>query len=106
MTIKPLPAVLLCAILAGCGGEEDTAAAVRREEAAREDVAQRARTERRREIAAELQDGVADASRRVELEAEEKRLAEEIAISNHERLRRDREEVRRQILEKKKRGGT
>ena len=105
MTIKVLPAVLLCAILAGCGGEED-AAAVRREEAAREEAAQRARTERRRDIVVELRDGVADAARREELEAEEKRLAEEIAISNHERLRRDREEVRRQILEKKKRGGT
>lgn len=105
MTIKVLPAALLCAILAGCGGEED-AAAVRREEAAREEAAQRARAERRREIVVELRDGVADAARRGELEAEEKRLAEEIAISNHERLRRDREEVRRQILEKKKRGGT
>ncbi len=105
MTIKVLPAVLLCAILAGCGGEED-AAAVRREEAAREEAAQRERTERRREIVVELRDGVADAARREELESEEKRLAKEIAISNHERLRRDREEVRRQILEKKKRGGT
>lgn len=100
MTIKVLPAVLLCAIFAGCDGE-DAAAAVRREEAA-----QRERTERRREIVVELRDGVADAARREELEAEEKRLAKEIAISNHERLRRDREEVRRQILEKKKRGGT
>ena len=44
MTIKVLPAVLLCAIFAGCDGE-DAAAAVRREEAAREEAAQRERTE-------------------------------------------------------------
>lgn len=96
---------ILCvsSVVAGCGEGEDVSA---KEETARgADIEYKALISERREVVEELQSGVADTKRRAELEAKEKRLSEEIRSANQERLRRDQEEVRRQILEKR-RGGT
>jgi len=108
MTTKKLFAVLCVSlVVAGCG-EGDTSD---KDQAAREaaacgaDAAYNVLVEDRRAAVEELQSGVADAGRRAELEAKAKRLSEEIRSVNQERLRRDQEEVRRQILEKKRRGG-
>ena len=77
-----------------------------REAAAREaDAARKALVANRREVVEELQGDNVSPERREALEGEERRLAREIGISNNERLRRDQEEVRRQISEKR-RGGT
>ena len=108
MTTKKLFAVLCVSlVVAGCG-EGDAAA---REQADREAAAREAEAARktlvsdRRAVVEELQGDNVSPERREALEGEEKRLAREIGFSNNERLRRDQEEVRRQILEKR-RGGT
>ena len=102
-TTKKLFAVLCVSlVVAGCG-EGDASA---KEQAAREaDAARKALVANHRAVVEELQGDNVSPERRQELEGEEKRLAREIGISNNERLRRDQEEVRRQILEKR-RGGT
>ena len=107
MTTKKLFAVLCVSLVAvGCGeGDASDKEQAAREAAAREaDAVYKALISDRSEIVEELQSGAVDAGRRAELEAKAKRLSEEIRNANQERLRRDQEEVRRQILEKK-RGG-
>jgi len=109
MTTRKLFAILYVSMaVAGCGEGDSTAreqAAVREADAAREAAAREALVSERRKVVEELQGGNLSPERREALEGEEKRLAREIGISNKERLRRDQEEVRRQILEKR-RGGT
>ena len=97
---------LLCAALAVAGCGEDEKTADRKAAVAAESTVQKGRIDSRRAIVEELQGGEVSPERRAELEAEETRLAEEIRISNNERLRRDREEIRQKISEKKRRGGT
>ena len=107
MTGRTIAVSCLLVLLAGCGdGDEDA----RREEALRDaaakeaDAAYGALVAYRRSVVEELQGGAVDPARRAALEAEEKRLSEQIRNANNERLRRDREEVRRQISEQR-RGG-
>lgn len=108
MTTKKMFAILCVSlVVAGCGEGDDSAKEqAMREAAAREaDAARKALVANRREVVEELQGDNVSPERREALEGEERRLAREIGISNNERLRRDQEEVRRQISEKK-RGGT
>lgn len=108
MTTKKMFAVLsVSLVVAGCGeGDASAKEQAAREAAAREaDAARKALVANHREVVEELQGGNVSPERREALEVEEKRLSKEIGISNNERLRRDQEEVRRQILEKR-RGGT
>ena len=102
MTTRKMFAVLWISLaVAGCG-EGDASS---RGQAAREaDAARDALVSERRKVVDELQGGDLPPERREALEGEERRLAREIGISNNERLRRDREEVRRQILEKRRSG--
>ncbi len=107
-TTKKLFAVLCVSlVVAGCGeGDASAKEQAAREAAVREaDAARKALVSNHRAVVEELQGDNVSPERRQELEGEEKRLAREIGISNNERLRRDQEEVRRQILEKR-RGGT
>ena len=104
MNSKLLAMVCILALAAGCG--EDGAVAVRDAAARQEAAVQKERIDRRRAIVEELQGGEVSPERRAEREAEARRLAEEIRVSNNERLRRDQEEIRRKISEKKGRGGT
>lgn len=107
MTGKAASILCIFSLLAGCGEEDDVA---RREAALRDAAAKDADTTRnalvasRKAVVEELQNGVEDPVCRAALEAEEKRLSDEIKNANKERLRRDQEEVRRQISEQR-RGG-
>ena len=106
-TSKATTALCLLVLLAGCGEGDGGSRqeAVAREAAAKEaDAVRKALIADRAAVVEELQGDVADPARRAALEAEEKRLAGEIRNANKERLRRDQEEVRRQISEQR-RGG-
>ncbi len=107
MTGRATSILCLLALLAGCGDGDGGARqeAIAREASAKAaDAAREALSDRLRVVVEELQAGAVDPGRRAALEAEEKRLSDEIRKANNERLRRDQEEVRRQISEKR-RGG-
>lgn len=107
MTGKVTTALCLLLLLAGCGEGDDGSRqeAIARETAAKEaDAVRNALVADRRAVVEELQAGAPNAERRAALEAEEKRLSDEIRKANKERLRRDREDTRRQISEQR-RGG-
>jgi len=107
--LRRVPAAFIAAaLLAGCGDgrRSDDAAAMRgAEEAAGEaESTSRELVASRRAVVCELMDGVEDPARRAALEAERDRLSEEIRKANNNRMRRDRELVRLQIMEKTKGG--
>ena len=107
MTGRATSILCLLALLAGCGDGDGGARqeAIAREASAKAaDAAREALSDRLRVVVEELQAGAFDPGRRAALEAEEKRLSDEIRKANNERLRRDQEEVRRQISEQR-RGG-
>jgi len=107
--VRFAPAALLAAaLLAGCGdgrpADAASAPGVREAEAAAREAesASRGLVASRRAVVRELMDGVEDPARRASLEAERDRLSDEIRKANNNRLRRDRELVRLQIMEKRK----
>lgn len=109
--LRRVPAAFIAAaLLAGCDDgrrvEDDATAAMRgAEEAAGEaESTSRELVASRRAVVCELMDGVEDPARRAALEAERDRLSEEIRKANNNRMRRDRELVRLQIMEKTKGG--
>lgn len=107
MTGKATIVLCLLVLLAGCGEGDGGSRqeAIARGAAAKEaDAVRNALVADRKAVVEELQGDVAPPARRATLEAEEKRLSDEIKNANKERLRRDQEEVRRQISEQR-RGG-
>lgn len=100
MTGKTIAIACLLMLLVGCG---DGDAASRQEAATRAakaaDAERNALVAKRKALIEEIEDMPPGSARRTELEAEAKRLSDEIRNANNERLRRDREEARRQISE-------
>ena len=106
MTGKTIAISCFLALLAGCGDGNDVsrrdAAPVESAAEKEADAARDALVATRKALIDEI-DGMAPGSaRRAELEAEAKRLSNEIRNANNERLRRDQKEVRRQISEQRR----
>ncbi len=107
MTTKAAAAILMALFLVGCGEEGSVAPAapVSSDGAAVEKAdaeARKALSDALRLIAEELDTGKASPERKAELEAERKRISEQLKKANQERMRRDREEFRRMISEQKR----
>ncbi len=99
-------AIAALLLVAGCGDGKDApapsapSAPVQSEAARKADAERLALSARLEAVDKELAAGVEDAARRAKLLEEQGRLSAEVKKANQEKLRRDRDEVRRMISEK------
>lgn len=98
-------AIAALLLVAGCGDGKDApapapSAPVQSEAARKADAERLALSAKLEAVDKELAAGVEDAARRAKLLEEQGRLSAEVKKANQEKLRRDRDEVRRMISEK------
>ena len=102
-------AIAALLLVAGCGDGKDApapapapSAPVQSEAARKADAERLALSAKLEAVDKELAAGVEDAARRAKLLEEQGRLSAEVKKANQEKLRRDRDEVRRMISENRK----